>query len=437
MNLNSDQVRAVKYLKDWWKCNNMYVVIDSRAGCGKTFLVNYILKELNECIPLLLTPTQESLNQLRDKTEGDYTFKTIHSALGITPTTSKSELEFEHRTIPSLWSDFNLAVVDEASMVDTTLLNLLISTGVKIIWVGHGSQLPPIDTRRGRNDLCVSPVFDQGWETITLNIPQRNTGALWDFSNRVEEAIYDSSIVLPRDYNISSKKLREILGSKATQESLLAGDTKLALWRNREIDIYNARIRRLLFGEASLKYKYLPLDKIILTNPLTIIEGLEGCTDYHLKGQMRVKNNLTFLYSNTKAEVVASSMVTITLNKELAFPCYKLEVEVDGEHLTIFDFVLEEDRQKVASYYEHVAWGLKDPKAVAKAYRQRHFIMSCFAEIKHYYSASVHRLQGSSISNVIAIKSNIFKNPCRVERDKCFYVAVSRCMDSLAIYNGS
>lgn len=435
--LNKDQVAVVKYITDWWESPEMFVVIDAAAGMGKTYLINYLLPLLPKAEPLLLCPTHEALKQLKDKTTGDYTFKTVCSALGITPVMSSKEISFEHRAIPSLWEDYNICLIDEVSMLSEQEIDLLVSTGVKIIWVGHSKQLPPVDNRRRSSDKCISPVFGKGWTTLSLNIPQRNTGELWEFIKKTEGLIDKPFMTpLPKTYNVTKKALTEFMGSEETRKNFLNGDTKVALWSNRAVDAYNHRIRCVIFGKEAEEYLYLPKDKLILTKPLVIIDDLPRYTDTQLKGLMAKRDDLDYLFSNTKATVVVAAVIQVKLSSDLVFPCHKLTVEVEGGLHNIYSIARPEDKQKVQDHYAHLAWAAKSKPAKAKAYKQRHFILSCFAEIKHFYAGTSHRLQGSSIPNVVVIKSDILRNPCKVEALKCLYVAVSRSSKNLLIYNG-
>jgi len=435
--LNADQQKIVEYIRNWWQCNQMYLVIDAPAGVGKTYTINKALKQLPNCEPILLCPTNEALHQLIDKTPNPekYTFKTVHSALGISPTVDKKELEFEHVNIPSLWDNFNLCVIDEGSMLNDFLLDLLISIGIKIIFVGHSSQLPPVVVNRKRNDPCVSPVFEKGWEIITLRQPMRNTGKLWEFCNEVEKFIYSTDIHLPNDYNVSRKDLNSYMTSEEGKKDFLNGDVKVVAWTNNGVNVVNSKIRELLFGEKSKKYKYLKGDKIILTKPYTVVD-IYDCSERELKSLTNKRDDLEVLYSNTKATVISSTFVKVTLNKDIDFWCYKIKVDIDGGHYYLYEVANYYDYQQIADYYEHIAWNMKTPQAKAKAYKTRHFILSCLAEIKHYYAATSHRLQGTSIPNVIVMYHDIMKNPNRTEKAKCLYVACSRAINNLMIYRG-
>lgn len=439
MTLNPDQEKLATHLSRWWKCNQTYIVIDSKGGTGKTYLIDKVLQRLGSCTPLLLCPTNESLKQLRDKLTNpeEYDLKTIHSALGIRPTVSKTELKFELGKVPDLAEKYKLIVVDEASMVDNDILNALISTGVKIIWVGHSSQLPPIDVKRARLDKCISPVFAQGWETLVLKTPMRNTGILWDFNCKVEDMIYDHTLQLPKDFDISKTELQKYILSKEGIEDIYSEQTKVVLWSNSGVDRYNNDLRQVLFGkDKARENKYIPGDKLIFTKPYNLIENLDRYRESGLLSLQNDKEAITGFFSNTKLEVLGSKEVVVKLNKELAIPCYKIKVLCEGDTHFIYEAVEKENLEYVAMYYEHIAWGRKTPQAKAKAYRQRHFILSCFAELKYYYAATSHRLQGASIPKVIVIFNDICKNINPVERRKCLYVATSRCVDDLKIYRG-
>ena len=133
--LNEDQQNSLKFIKRWWKSNKLYCILDGAGGVGKSYLVDRVLQELPNCRPILLAPTNEALKQLRDKVTnaGEYTFKTVHAALGIAPTTHQKDVKFEQVTLPSFWDDFNLAIIDEVSMLDDWIIEILTSIGIKIL----------------------------------------------------------------------------------------------------------------------------------------------------------------------------------------------------------------------------------------------------------------------------------------------------------------
>ena len=436
LNLNLDQQKSLKTILSWWKGNQLYMILDGAAGTGKTFLVNEVLHSLPNCRPMILAPTHEALKQVSEKIEGNYLLKTVHSALGITPTTDKQDLEFEHIRLPEFWSNFNLVVLDEASMLSSWLLDILKTTETKILFIGHKSQLPPVDKKRGVFDKCISPVFEQGWLTTTLTTPMRNTGSLFDYNNLLEKMIYSSNRIVPNTFDIKTSDLAIYLESDKGKDDLLNGETKVVLWSNEGVDNWNRKLRLSIFGGKSIDTKYLPTDKIILTAPLSVIPCLENHSDVGLSNIDYASDGLDKCYSNTKAEVIYCEEVEISLNENLFIPCYKIAVKCDDGCRYFYEAKDSRDIQYIDDYYKHLAWKAGSKQQKIKAFKTRRFILSCFAQIKHYYAATSYRLQGCSIPNIICINSDIAKVKNIVEAKKHRYVACSRARDNLYFYRG-
>lgn len=437
MQLNKDQKNALFVLRNWWNSPEQCIIVDGPAGTGKTHLIDRVLKELPRISPIILSPTNEALTQIREKVTGEYIYRTVHSALGVAPTVHEKDIKFEQKSLPSFWDDINLAIVDEGSMLHEDLLMILLRIGVKIIFLGHKSQLPPVKQNRGIFDPCISPVFEQGFPTVSLTIPMRNTGELWEFNNLLEQNIYTKSRDVPTTFDIRRVDLLRMLESTEGKQDLLSGQLKIAMWSNPGVDQMNKKVRNILFGEVQANtFEFLPKDKIILTAPVTLIHRLETASERVLKGLALKNKDLEVLFSNTKAEVLNCEEVTIYLNKVLEVRCYKITVKTVQGTASLYSLMFPEQREVINTYYQHTAWAFKEKKKRELAYKQKHFILSCFAQVKHYYAATSHRLQGTSIPKVIVINSDIAKNPNFVEQAKCRYVACSRAIDYLGLYRG-
>lgn len=423
----------------------MFMVLDGKAGYGKTYLVDDLLKRLPKCNPILLCLTHEALAQLQDSIEGQYTFRTIHSALGITPTTSKKDLEFKIGKLPALWDEFNLAIIDEYSQIDDTILEVLTSIGVKILFLGHKSQHAPIVRNRDKFDKCISPVTLQGWETITLTQPMRCLGALGDFVDSLEERIEDPTKPIGKEFDIAKKPLLDYIRSEEGKKDLLAGTTKAIMWSNTGTDQFNEYLRRTIHGAKARTNKYIEGDKVILTKPYNLLPDLEELSQTGILDNMFNKD-IEYCFTNTKATVLSCSVVEIKLNRDFTIPLHKVEVEYlrldeDTNTLipmldTFYEIISAIDKQHLADHLEHKAWGKKTPKERGKAYRERHFIMSCFANIKGFFCATSHRMQGSTIDKVIYMYSDILKNPNAIDGAKCTYVSCSRARKELMVFRG-
>lgn len=433
--LNSDQQSALLAIRRWWRSPELYMVVDGAGGTGKSYLLDEAISGLN-CCPMFLCPTHEALKQLKDKVRGDYLFKTIHSALGLAPTTHEEDIIFEQMVLPAFWDDHNLIVVDECSMIGEDILRMLMATRKKIIFVGHDAQLPPVKLQRSTLDKCISPVFLQGFNTVTLGIPMRNTGALWDFNKKLEKQVYKPISSVPSTFDISVDDLEAYCYSEEGKTKLYNGKAKFALWSNAGVDTYNSRIRSILFGDKASNQKYLQGDKILLTSPITVLNGLDIMNDKAIK-KISNSDDLLTLFANTKAEVISSTEVVINLNKDLSIKCYKIRVICEEDDIYLYEPKNKTDIKKVSEFYKHIAFGKHNAQDCKKAFQFLHFMLSLFSDIKHSYAMTSHRLQGSSVDTVIVVASDIDKNKNMVERAKCRYVACSRAMNTLMYYRGT
>jgi len=433
--LNEGQQKALTKILRWYKSSECFCILNGSGGVGKSFLVNEVCKELG-VKTLLTAPTHEALKQLKDKIDEnpDYLYKTVHSSLGISPTTEGKELKFEQNKLPNLWNNFELCIIDEVSMLDDWLLDILCSIGIKILFVGHESQLPPVVPKRKVFDKCISPVFKLSCTKVTLTEPVRNTGKLWDFNEYLENNIYTTNKLIPKDFDICKADLLTLLKSDDAKYMFLNGNLKIALWSNAGVDRLNKKVRETIFGSDAVNNLYLPKDKLIITAPLTVIDGLETYTETTLGNQ--ANKNCDVLYSNSKLEVVSCETLTVNLNKFNNLLCYKLNVLCEEGNINIYTCVNQDDKTKLSKFLEHKAWGESNKVERAKAYLKRHFILSCFADIKHFYAATSHRLQGSTIDSVIVINSDIVSNANQIEQNKCRYVATSRAAKNLYFYRG-
>lgn len=432
--LNSDQLKALSFIKTWYKSRSLVMILDGAGGTGKTFLVDTVLKELN-VNSLILAPTHEALKQLKDKIKGDYDFRTCHSALGMSPIQGSKGLIFEQRgDLTKKFEGIELLIIDECSQLSKEFVDHFLNLGKKTLYIGHKSQLPDVDPKRGTKDLCISDVFIRDYPTITLTEPMRNIGNLWDFNNKLEEAIYLPSYIIPPTFDIKKIELTRIINEERGKSDLQTGNTKFVCWSNDSVDKYNQLIREVLYGLKAKTNKFLPKDKLILIQPMTVIQNL----DYYDSGILLQKNDSKNeeLFTNSKAEILYVKHVVVRLKPELHIPCYELIVLCEEE--TIAFYVPEEQNalKAIDTFYTRLAWNKSSKKDKEKAFKEKYFILSCFAVVKHFYAATSYRLQGSTINNIVVINSDIAKCPNKVEQAKHRYVACSRAKNNLYFYRG-
>jgi hypothetical protein len=433
--LNKDQQQALDEALFFYYSQEKNFVITGRGGTGKSYLLNSIIEKLEDVKMLFLASTNEALEQFMDKVDNadNYVFKTVHSSLGIVPTDNGEELSFEHKSIPNFWNDFQLAIIDEAGMLDDNVIDILLSINIKIIWVGDGGQHAPVKKNISIKDKCVSPVFLKGWNTVTLKMPMRNQGAITEFCNIVADNAETASRTVPKTFDVNKKELLEYVDNNLAE--FHNGNAKIIAYSNETVRKYNDFIRLKLFGEISKTNRFLETDKIILTKPLNVVQELDSLTDKDLR---RLKyEDLTVLYANTKLTVINCQNVVVTLNQKISVSCFKLKVKDNKDRVfSIFCLENEKDINIIGDYYKHLAWGVKDRKDQARMFKSRRLILCCFAEILHYYAATSHRVQGASIDTVIPIYGDMLKINNIYLQNKAINVAVGRAKKRILFFRG-
>ena len=136
--------------------------------------------------------------------------------------------------------------------------------------------------------------------------------------------------------------------------------------------------------------------------------------------------------ANTKAIVRKVNTATV-----LGVPCFELEVEVETEEgkLRPFFYVpIDKAKLKALSNkLKYECFGVSTSKARERAFRNYHFAMSIFANVKHSYAITAHRSQGMTIPKVFVNWKDIKNCNNVVLRYKLLYVAASRAKEHLSI----
>ena len=164
--LSPDQNKTIKTLLDFCEAKNKkdgFITLGGYAGTGKTTLISELRKKLNDTDPKIKVAfcafTGKAVQVLKNKLITNQTLlkkdeiSTIHSLIYRTIEDERGAvLGWIRKEDDEI--DFDLIIVDEASMVDQKIWEDLKSYGVPIIAVGDHGQLPPIS---GSFNLMSSP----------------------------------------------------------------------------------------------------------------------------------------------------------------------------------------------------------------------------------------------------------------------------------------
>lgn len=157
--LTKEQNKIVDYITDWIKSSNTvpsYISIGGYAGTGKTFLIgelSHVLRKNNVKNIAFVTFTGKASSVLKKRLlennsiyKGDH-IGTIHSLI------YRPKFQYDsilRKKIIVRWvqienlDNFDLIIIDEASMVSKKIWDDLKSYEVPIVCIGDHGQLPPI-----------------------------------------------------------------------------------------------------------------------------------------------------------------------------------------------------------------------------------------------------------------------------------------------------
>lgn len=238
--LTKNQKQGLKISLERYKKGEKYTCIAGYAGTGKSTLVSYLIKELG----------------LRDE-EIAYCCYTGKASLVLSqkgcPATTAHRLVYRSRELPN--GTFihyprecpenpllKLVVVDEVSMLEVEMWDILMSWDVHVICLGDPEQLPPLHSS---NKILDNPhVFldeimrqEEGSEIIDLSMKIRELNSCYPLGYKGKEVSIISKRDLTQDILLNVDQV--ICGKNVTRRNL------------------NSFMRSAIYGD---KYSELPLD---------------------------------------------------------------------------------------------------------------------------------------------------------------------------------
>lgn len=257
------QENAKKLIEEWFfNTDDQVFVLSGYAGTGKTFLIDYVVREILKLDvgkeAVFVSPTgKAAANLVRNGTVAG----TVHSLIYMRDgeefdvdengeIIERKELSFIKRE--KIDEQIRLIIIDEASMINETVLTDLLSFGVKCLFSGDGAQLPPV------NGAC--PLLENPHYTLTEIVRQAADNPIIQVATLAREGkkipygtYGDSVCVIGRNALKGAERKRLFL--KADQ--ILCGRNKTRAALNDEVRGY----------KGISKEQVLPLDgeKLICT----------------------------------------------------------------------------------------------------------------------------------------------------------------------------
>lgn len=242
--LTNDQENAKNLIVEWFtNTDDRIFVLSGYAGTGKTFLIDYVVRQVlrlkvgTEAV--FVSPTGKAAANL---VRCGCVAGTVHSLIYMRDgeefdvdengeIIEKRELSFIKRS--QIDANIRLIIVDEASMINETVLGDLLSFGVKCLFCGDGAQLPPV------NGTC--PLMQNPHYTMTEIVRQASDNPIIRLATMAREGkripfgnYGDKVCVIGRNGMTAEERKRIFL--KADQ--IICGRNKTRAQLNAEIRRY-------------------------------------------------------------------------------------------------------------------------------------------------------------------------------------------------------
>ena len=162
------QEDAINAIWQWWQSQSISFTLSGYAGTGKTFIMRHLVRYLIVEKVCVTAPTHKALRVLENSSGKKG--MTIQSLCGLRPDVDIEDYNIENPSFKVIGEQkirgYRLVIIDECSMINPGLFNLLIKTAIqcrcKLLFLGDELQIPYVVAKgKGEEDTYnrISPSF--------------------------------------------------------------------------------------------------------------------------------------------------------------------------------------------------------------------------------------------------------------------------------------
>lgn len=441
---NEEQFDGVKKIKHWLNDTQSIFTLAGYAGTGKSTIVKKILDNYRYGV-VVSAPTHKAKKVVMNTTGEDG--QTLHALLGLRPDLDLDNFnpnnpKFNPIALPKI-ADYNFVVIDEASMINQELYDLIIdktyNTRTKVLFMGDPAQIPPVGERE-------SVVFNQKqnlFHQLTKIERQNDTNplayvydALRNNLNRLDGGFERKSVVNEMGegvtFTVDKRTFRNAIMEKY-HSGEFKKDTdfcKVIAWKNETVISSNQVIREELIGK---EVDIVEVDDLLM--------GYRSISDAKQRYNI-IENSADYrVVKKAKLEENAYGIMgwRVQIREDLAKGHFK--------HENVF-IINTEDHENLHLYAEMHDFfrdmGLSNKKNWKKYYefRRSNILMTTIEkyrnglfrsatdtivkDLDYGYAITGHKSQGSTYSHVFVMENDINDNWVLKERNQIKYVALTR-----------
>ena len=453
--LTAGQAAAAEAFAAWLKASydGTPFVLSGYAGTGKTYLSRHLLQQVEDLgmCWTVVAPTHKAVGVLRQHLawaalQPTWYPSTIHRLLRL-KLKRQGDLERCEETEQTAASleNLGLVLVDEASMIDSTLLEIALRCAhpfrTRLVFVGDPAQLPPVGEP-------TSPVFAMG-RSVAAELTEvvRHQGPVLQLATGLRNGQLPCrqppALAPLRDDHGQVAVLARADWLTAAQAALRRGaeldnpdHARILCYTNRALEQLVPIARRAIHGEMADQLPVLP-GEVLITRAAVMAPACRAGEEAAEEPDMLLGSNRELVVRDVTPERCDLADFGISSADGFTVPVIdtlSAEVEAGEARLTLrlLPPAGSNARAELDALMRQLRQQARDAgKQAGRALWRRYFLVrDAFASLGPAAVLTVHRSQGSTFGEVF-VAGDVFWPSDAVLRRQLVYVAVSRASQAV------
>lgn len=450
---NDEQYQSIKKIRKWVNTDNKIFTLAGFSGTGKSTVIKKIIDEFNGQI-VVSAPTHKAKKVIMRTTGEDG--QTLQALLGLRPDVeldsfNPNDPQFNPIAEPRI-GDYDLCIIDEASMINEDLYNLIIEkineSETKVIFMGDPAQIPPINEKESVVFKTESKEF---FQLTKLERQSENNPLCFVYDNLRNNLLDEDGgferitkmnkqgegVIFTNDKNIFRELLMEKIKSNDFENNW--DYVKVIAWRNVTVMSSNKIIRDELFGKNA-----------------DIVETGDVLMAYR---SVRAKNGRYNIIDNSvDYKVISKSEI---MENKYGILGYMIKIREDmprrkskNKEIFVIDIKDHNNLHKYAEIHDELKKKGKEKKEIDSwkdyyEFRRNNILMTTITKFKNGFDRSKydkivkdidygfaitgHRSQGSTYTHSFILENDIDLNRKIKEKNQILYVALTRPTTSAVV----